>query len=356
MAAAKRSSGSGIVVALVIFALLAVVGLGFAIWFYQQLSLARAAIVADQAAFKNSVAAEFAANGWKLTTQTPSDLGVSYAAESYSDVTQKLKEAAEYEKVTLPLLGWESLEGIQTAMAESPLQRQAEQAGEPTYSALRPLLTQYEQSYERLSDEVADLRQRNDRLAADLDAANITRVQNEQKLRADLTKAQNEFRDGLNKLNADYRDMEARHERQRQEAADWQRKHQQEVQARRRDVADLKAEAENWREKYEKAVAGPGPREVLTAEGEVIEVWPDYDFVMIQGGSDRDRKANETYVVYTVTPDGQSKEKGRILVGQVHDHTSLATIAQEDGYIVEGDLFVSVERWDQFQGREAAEE
>jgi hypothetical protein len=354
MAAAKRSSGSGIIVALVIFALLAVVGLGFAIWFYQQLRIAKQIIAADQSAFQETVAAEFTANGWELSTETPSpDLGVTYTRESYNDVVRKLEQAAEYEQVTMPLLGWESLEGIRTAMAESPLQREAEAAGEPVHRTMRPLLDQYENSYETLSEETGNLRQRNDRLAADLDAANQKQVQTQQRLTQQVNDLRQAHRQALNELGAAKTDLEARVRRESDAAAEWQRKYQQEAQAHRGDVADLRDEVQMWREKYERAVAGPGPREKLVADGSVIEVWPDYEFVMIEGGADRERKENETYVVYDVTPDGENRAKGRILVGQVNEHTSLATIAEEDGYILEGDLFVSVERWDQFQRKTA---
>ena len=59
---------------------------------------------------------------------------------------------------------------------------------------------------------------------------------------------------------------------------------------------------------------------------------------------------SDRLIVYTVTPDGRGRKKGEILVGEVYEHTSLATIVVEERgeYVLEGDSFVSVARWDSF--------
>lgn len=352
MAAVRRTAGSGVLIALVVFVVLAFVGIGSSVWFYQQLRLLQQAIALDQDAFGDTVAAAFTANGWPLQERTPTDLGIRYTQESYSDVVAKLAVAAEYEKEALPLLGWESLEGLQGSMTESPVQKEAEARGEPTYHTLRVLLAFYEESYTKLSQAVADLRSQNEDLSNRLNSTQDSLVQAQQQHQRELSEATQKFDSELAQLRQATNELKTRHERQRQESTDWRAKYQQEVNDSKRLVAQLQDEARMWQERWRKAVAGPGKEERLEPDGEVIEVRSDYDFVLIDGGLDEGVSENERFVVYRMTPDGKSRRKGDILVGQVYERTSLATIAKEEAgeFIVQGDPYVSLARWNHFQG------
>ena len=120
-------------------------------------------------------------------------------------------------------------------------------------------------------------------------------------------------------------------------------------------MARLQAEADKWHKAYEDLITPPGGPERLVADGEVIEVHSEFDFVVIQGGADQGYKEDDAFVVYTVTPAGVSKRKGAIVVGQVKEHTSIATVLDEEGgYMLAGDSFVSALRWDQFHRRTVA--
>lgn len=351
MAAMRRTSDSGLIVALVVFCVLMFAGLGCAIWFYQQFSLAKSGIETNQDVFNELVHAQFRDSGWELSTKAPQpgELAIRYTRESYRQVAEKLAEAAEYEKVVRPMLGWESVEGMGTAMTESPIQKASEEEGVPAYAELRGLLNGYEGAYGELSDEVASLRGDNDDLSTRLEETKQNLVETQQRLRDDLSRETQKFKDDLAKLRADYTDLVARHDRQRSEATQWQQKHQQEVNERRREVAQLEAEVVRWRAMYEDVVAPPGERERLVADGEIIEVSTEYDFVIIEGGRDRSVNEDDRFVVYSLTPDGKGLKKGEILVGQVDQHTSLATVAEEKAYILEGDSFVSLQKWQHFQ-------
>jgi hypothetical protein len=349
MAAVKRSGESGIIVALVIFAVLGLVGLGLAIWFYQQASAAKQAIQQDQLAFADSVGAHFSASGWDLKEQSPSDLGVRYFRDSYNQVTEKLAVASEYEEEVLPKLGWESLQGFKSAIEASPAQLEAASKGRATYPTMKGLLTYYEDSYTALSKEAAELRAGNERLNQQLKLAQEDLLAAQQRHRQEMTDAAEDYRDKVGELTAANQDLTNRLSRKRQEAEMWTRKHQEEVNGRRQQVSDLEREVAKWRGLYEDEVAPPGEKERLVADGQVIEVWPDYDFVTVEGGRDREVQEDNRFVVYTVTPDGENRKKGVLLIREVYEHTSIATIIEEETYVLKGDSFVSQTRWEILQ-------
>jgi hypothetical protein len=321
-----------------------------AIWFYQQSQRAKEAILADQQAFKQTVVQHFTNAGWDLSTQSPSDLGFEYVRETYSDVVQKLAEATEYEQEVQPLLGWESLGGMRDAVAASPVQ----QEGESSYATVRGLLARYEHLYASLSQRVEELRQGNEQLTQQVAATRAELVESDRRHGEQMSAAARDFERNVAELRDANEDLNSRLAQKREEVEAWSRKHQQAVSEHRREAVDLREEAARWRTLYDEEIAGPGERERLVAEGEVLEVYPEYDFVMIQGGRDRNVKENDRFVVYAMTPDGLGKRKGVVLVGQVHEHSALATIAEEDTYILEGDYFVSVQRWEQFHEEVAA--
>jgi len=349
MAAVRRSSDSGIVVALVIFIILTVVGLGGAIWSYQQLRVAQETIIATQNGFHDVIHTAFEQNGWELQTQTPAQLGVRYTRQSYEDVAAKLSAAAEYEKVVKPMLGWESLESAETARKGFTVQQEAAQRGDAMYATLRLLLERYDDSYRDLTRRVADLTASRQATAEQLSKTQAELTDSQKRLREENSRNLQDFQTKLGELRAANDDLEARVSKHRQEAVAWQQKHQEEVNAHRTDAARLQAEADRWHKQYEDLVAPPGEREKLVADGEVIEMRSEFDFVVIQGGADQGYKEDDVFIVYTVTPAGVNKRKGTIVVGQVKEHTSIATVLDEEGgYVLAGDPFVSALRWNQF--------
>ena len=136
MAAAKRSSGSGVVVALVIFIVLALIGIGVAVWVYQQYAIVKKAALANQASFHGKVAKVFDGRQWPLERSVGAEYGLEYGPDAFDDVAAKLHDAGAYEDM-VQVLGWHSVEGVKSALEVSPVQDQA--TGE-TYSTLQGLL------------------------------------------------------------------------------------------------------------------------------------------------------------------------------------------------------------------------
>jgi archaellum component FlaC len=340
---------------LAVFVVLFFIALGAAIWSFKEHHTVKSALVTDQTAFADTIAKQFTANGWNLPTQAPSEFGVVYVQESYNAAALKLAEAAEYEKVVRPMLGWDSADGIKAAMADSPVQKEAVAKGEPPYAEMRTLLASYEKSHQTLTNQAADLTKERASLTSQLDETrNELRAKGEElnKVKAEMDQTIN---NKLTELNASFKDLTAKLDQKNTEAVSLQQKYQQETEGRQKDVAGLKAEVTKWRKMYEDAVAGPGEREQLGAAGKVISVQPRHGFVTIEGGKDRGVKENDVYVVYDIAPGGKPEMKGTIVVGQVNEHTSLASISEEKKYIVAGDLFVPQARWEQFQKPATAE-
>lgn len=357
MAAVRRSSDSGLIVALVIFVILWVACLGGAIWFWQQFEKVKTGSDRVQADFGNTVADVFAEQGWELARQSPDEWGITWVGETFDDVALKLEEAAEYEDLKDTLLGWNSIGMAQQAVAESDLQAVSQGRGEGEIATLSHLLDAYESAYRSLTDDVERLEAANDSLTAERDRIRTRSQQDLADLRRENTQVVADYTEKAAQLQATNTELDNRVTELTNEMQNWRRRHQQEADARRRDVTDLKAEVAKWREKYEEAVAGPGEREVLVADGEVLEVNGQLDFVVIEGGENTDVEENDRFVVYSVLPDGSHKKKAVILVGQVMPVTSVATIAsrEEDNYIVEGDNYVSQERWFQFYREQQTE-
>jgi hypothetical protein len=284
-----------------------------------------------------------------MTKQTPDEFGISYVRESFTEVAAKLREAAEYEDVMHTVLGWDSVEGMQSAIASSSVQGDLEAQGVSPYTTADGLLTYYGTRYDEMKREIADLTARNQQLSDQFTQAEQRKNTAEAEKTQALADAARQYQQDQARLNRQLQDMTRDRDSEHQKFVDAQAKYQAEVDARRTEVADLNREVGKWRTMYEDAVAPPGEREVLVAHGEVLNVDAENDFVIVKGGRDQGIAANERFVVYSVLPNGENLRKGMILIGKVNEHTSVATVTEEsDDYILEGDLYVSVERWNHF--------
>ena len=143
---------------MVVFLVIAIVAICAAVAFYQRASNARDAIATDQIAFEKNIAAVFRDNGWTLTEQSPPEQGIKFGAKSYPEITDKLKQAAEYEKQAKPLLGWDSLAGMQSALDDSPAQKEAAAKNQSKLTSMKALLSFYETSTAQQAASIADLR------------------------------------------------------------------------------------------------------------------------------------------------------------------------------------------------------
>ncbi|NLX59055.1 MAG: hypothetical protein GXY74_08200 [Phycisphaerae bacterium] len=354
MAAVRRSS-NGLIAALVIFIILTVVGVGGAIWSFVTLREAEQAIQVTQKDFHDAVQPVFSESNWELPVQTPTEFGVRYARESFAEVAAKLKEAAEYEKVVKPMVGWDSVGAMQTAMGEYAVQKQAAEQGEPLFQTLRLLLDRYDGSYQSLTARAAELTGQLETANEQLAKARGDLAKTREDLQAQNSQNLRDFQQKLGGLQEANADLQARVEEHRREVVSWQQRHQEEVNARRTEVAAVQAGADEWRKMYEEAVAAPDERQRLAPDGKILEARSDHDFVVIEGGADRGRMEDQTYVVFAVNPDGSARRKGTILVGRVLSHTALASVLDEEGgYVLVNDPFVSEVRWREHTRRQTA--
>ncbi len=351
MAAVRRGSESGVVIALVIFVVLAIVGIGFAVWSYSQLRMAQNEIEQNQQLFANNVGAAFNEAGWQLSTQTPTELGFKYGQQSYEDVAQKLEQAAECEKELMPTLGWQSLEGLRTDLSDSPAQAAAEAAGLSPYGDLRGLLQYYEETYADLKQQVASLNSENAALENQVSSLKQSLTETEREWGDKLAEATEDFQNKIAQLRQDYEDIVGKYNEQRQQTADWRQKHGQEVAEHERDVNELQRRLTHLQERYDEVVRGPQPEEKMAAESKVLVMNAEDQFVVLEGGADEDRKPETTYVIYRLTPDGQQRKKGTVEVAEVYEHSSLAVVTDETETILVGDPAVTKARWDRFHGQ-----
>jgi predicted RNase H-like nuclease (RuvC/YqgF family) len=254
-----------------------------------------------------------------------------------------------------PMLGWDSAEGIKAAMADSPVQKEAAAKGEPPYTEMRKMLGFYETSYGTLSQQVGDLQKERTALQGQLDDTKKQLLAKADELNKAKAETEQKINEKIAELNTSFKDLTGKLDQKNAEAVSFQQKYQQETEGRQKDVTDLKADAAKWRKMYEDAVAGPGAHEKLVADGKVMSIQPRFRFVTIEGGKNRGVKAGDVYVVYNIAPDGKAEMKGTVIVGQVNEYTSVASISEEKQYIVVGDLVVPQAKWEQFQKLATAE-
>ncbi len=350
MAAVRRSSESGVVVALVVFVILAVAGVGSAIYFYQRYAQTRQAVATTQQAVQETIHAVFKDAGWSLTTREASPLGVEYTQESFGDVAARLGEAAEYEDLRENLLGWESIDGLRDAIRTAPVQKEAEAAGNPPMATLKGLLALYGKLYQQRVSEVASLKAQSQELKQQLNRAESEKTELENQLRAQLNAEAQSYKQKTVALQQSNDELNKELGRRSQQASKRQEEYQKQLNQANSKIASLQDQVEEWKERYWERVRGPEKRPQLQPDGKVIRLDEEDDFVYVEGGQDKGFRENERYVVFERMPSGEDRKKAIIVLGEVGEIVSRAAIVSEDQYVLEGDYFVSVARWDEFHG------
>ncbi len=353
MAAARRSSESKAVVFMLVFLILAVAGICTTVAFYQKYENLKKSVNEDQTAVQTGVGQVFQQNGWALDENNPPVMGFRYKATSYGQVGAKLKEAAEYEKDVLPLLGWQSLSGIQEAMTSAPAQQDAVKAGQSPLSTMKALLDYYETTVAQLTGDVSNLRKQVASLTDEKDMLQTNLAKREKELGQQISDLQKKQAADLAKVKKDYDDMSASFDSQRKMTQDADAKLQAEINAHKADDSKYKDQVAALQQKIHDLTV-PGEGKQLTAQGQIISVDTQFDSVFMDGGKDKNRKENDTFVVYSKAPDGTDQYKGTVKITDVYDTTSRASIVQEKSLILSGDDFVSQEQWDMFHPAKAA--
>lgn len=348
MAAAKRSSGKGTVIALVVFIVLAFAGIGVSIWLYQQNTIIRQAAATNQGYFRREVGALFDEQNWTLDERVDSPYGFRYGEDAYRQVEQRLQDAAMLEKMR-PELGWDTYEPLHEAVVNSPAQQDATHK----YDDLRGLFGHYEERYQSLNDRVAKLSRDLQTTKNQLDDKTKAMDAMQKRLEKEKNQAIAEHKEAIGNLREQYNEMQQMYQETRRKLQDWQKKFDQAQKDWEQKLNKAQSEVGQWKQAYRQATRGPEKIKELKADGEVLSVEPRRELVVLAGGEDTGRKRNQTFVVYTRTPAGARKKKGTVVSNNVYETTTLATVRLQHAQLLEGDLFVPREVWNRFYGRRA---
>jgi len=359
MAAARRSAGSGTLLALIIFVVLAFVGIFASIWFFQQYSTVSQAARQNQAEFAETVGKAFDEHGWKLSANEAPEYDLKYERKAYEEVAEQLSKAATYDEL-VTRLGWESLAGVNDRLAglEQSLKNSPVQVGtEEPYLTVKGLLERYESEYLRLTQSDVPELQRNLKAQQDLLAEKTVGFERE---RTEL----------LGKLNTEVASHAADMANSTKQFTQMEQLYKNSLAETRKQQGDFDAarltwdtekrlldlEIAMWKDRYLSAMGG-GEVSALKAGGEVLRVDPAYEFVMLGGGKDAQVQKNTRAVIYSEAPGGARVKKGEVLVTQVFPNTSLATIVglEKDQRMLAGDVFVAEGLWDAYYHPEKAE-
>jgi len=348
MAAVRRRTGSGAVVALVIFIVVAFIAIGLSLWLYQQLSITRNAVAENQVQFQDRVHAVYRENSWAMPETEADENRFRYHEGAYDKVAIKLREAADYEDLKI-VLGWEHPSSVQAALDASVVQRELDN----TYSTMEGLLKHYENTYVTLTERVEELEGTVESQAKTINekSEELARIQNEwgEKYNAAVKEhggAQGDLRQRYLDLEKKYNGIDAALEK-------FKGDYDTDKAAWKEEFERLELESTNWQRQYEELlVEAQTPKKGdkgFKAEGKVLEVEPLRELVVLAGGEDEGRKKNAKFVVYTKSLSGDRSVKGEVLVSDVYETTALATILTQDERIIAGDLFVAKAAWDELQ-------
>lgn len=348
MAAVRRRSGAGIVVALVFFVVLAFVGIGGSIWFYQQLLLKDGALVATNNAIDEAIAAKFTEHGANLPSTTDAT-GLRYGREQLAEVSPWLDDAAMLRGPMREAVGYDTPEEVRVALTEAP--------GDRDFTSVEDALGFYATNYPNLQsqlkaaqDQVTDLEGR----IAD----------NKQKHDNELTALRNELQAARKAYNEDLDKERAINQEQAKDLAAVRnelKKTEDTLDERerlfRQRLAEFQTTIDTLQARIDQLEAPVVPMEPieLIAEGEVTAFNEDKGLRVIQGGEEQGVNTNDRFVVYSVQPDGTVTKKGVIQVSRVLDVISEFFVVEPEGdqTIEKEDNYVSVDTWNQYQRQTA---
>ncbi len=339
--AKKSGSETGLVITLIVFILLAIAGIGFAVHFYHQMQLSNSAMAENQSDFQQYVGEAFRHAGWDLPSATMPEYGIVYSSDAYAEVAEKLTLAATYEDLQ-PMLPWEN-----DGQVAEALERYTPE-GE-SFQRVEGLLGFYQSRSESLRRQVGELernlRETEARRVAERDAFR----NNMDSLRSDYRELQSEHRDRLQELRRQYSQMEARweeaikdtwpsFEQLRREARDAAGKARQAQEARE----DMEAKVEELQQK----LVPPERPDKFFPEGLVIAAERGHDEIMLEGGEDAGRYRGEEVIIY-YAPGEDPVYVASAVVTRVFESASMARLSESEIPVLEGQMYVRKWQWEE---------
>ena len=341
---AKRG-GSGVVVVMVIAVVLALVGITVSVIFIMEYNHAREALIASQDEFGILVGGVFRDNQWTLSKLTDPESDVSYGKAALNEVKVKLHEAATFEKMRPKLGEWNNAADLADAIRNSALQRDQEGT---EYGSIFALLDAHEFTYGRQKEEVARLETERDTLNAQRVALKKKLDDETTRLGAEVVAAQRKQKDAAAEAAQRYADIQKMYKSALKDKVEWQGKLDEARREWEIEQKKLSGQIAYWQTAYEKEIAVELAADEMKPAGRIVDIDRAYEFIMLEGGADMGRKAQTTYVVYSVAPSGAETVKGRIKIMRVLNFSSRAGITEKVEPMIKGDLFVAQPVWDSF--------
>jgi hypothetical protein len=344
MAAVRRRSGAGIVVALVFFVVLAFVGIGGCIWLYQRLELKESALAETNSAIEAQIGEKFTQYQWPWSPVNE-PTGLKYTTEVLAPVSDKLEQAREMEAEYQPVVGYESTPRVQQALANA--------AGDQDFSTLQELVTYHNRQYNALTSQVRSEQQE----VRDLEQA---RAKDEAEFTEQLKQEQQRYEQTLNELRQDVKRYEET-KNQLQADLDETRKLKEQIQSElnererqfRARLVELNQQVEALNDRIEELKRPPMQEDIpeLYALAEITAYDTDTGDRFFSAGQDENVMAQDRFVVYELTEEGSPQRKALIRASKVHDIISEFYVVdkQEDAELDVGDKVVTMEMWENYQ-------
>ncbi len=350
--AKQRSSGIGLVITLIIFILLTIAGTGLSIHLYQQWTLAEEAIETNQRAFRDSVGAAFDQAGWDMPERTRDAYGIVYDRDTYTAVALKLNDSALYENMQ-PLLPWRTAQEVEEALVASAPDAEV-------FNRVQALLNHYSEQHEALGARIDDLNRRNRAYVRDLEQKDESFREMQADLKRQILASEANHAERLAEFRSQYNAMEQRWRQAREQTGvsfTELRGRMEELESEIAASEERIAEKTKIVEELEKKLVVEEEPARLVAEGEVLTVERGTDLIMVAGGEEAGHQRNEQIVIYRREPNGEPFYIGAAVIAAVYDVISLAhVIADETVHpIIEGQVFVRREAWDEMQSMDLAE-
>lgn len=342
--AKKSGSETGLVITLIVFILLAIAGIGFAIHFYHQWQLSNSATEENQRAFQQHVEEMFQHAGWDITRTTDPEYaayGLNYTSDTYSEVAEKLELAIFYENMQ-PLLPWQNEEQVREALEEySP--------EDESYNRVQALLSYMREENQRLVSRVDNLDSELSDTQERLSAREETFSQNIAELRENYEAAKEDYEDRIETLRGQYSDMEDRWEEARKDT--WPtfeslRDRANEMKQEAERAQALREEAERNLVELQERFEPPERPDKFYPEGFVVAAERGHDEIILYGGEAHGRHRGEDVVIYYARGE-DPVYVGSATVSRVDDDISMAIVTDWEHPIMEGHMFVKDWQWEE---------
>lgn len=355
MANGRRGGGGGGAVVAAVFGWVFAIGMAvLALVVYQKLAAVQAGVKQNQKAFEDSIGEYFALVQTPLPKNESAEFGFIYGDQAYAAVRKELEKAKRYDGL-VGLLQWKDDKAAEDSIKVF-LDQLPERDKIAGIGSLRALYEHYANLIDRYNRENNDLKEKYASVLKEQQsmlAAEKAQVESRRKEAEQLRKEnQQKFEEFAAEL-ANVRKLWQKVVGERDGLA-------KELEAVKLDLNKKVVERDKTIKTLEDRIAVLERKKeaikTLNPDGRVIQVKKSLNMVYLSGGKDQDRRPNEHFIIYSVTPLGERVKKGELVVKAVYDYTLMGSMISEDQHhpVIEGDLYVDSRLWDEFQSGQTA--